>query len=161
MRSSLLRVACERKLKKDRLFGGGASNMGTWFLWAISICKIIIEVNLKLYSAWWLVPRFSIDLHWKLFLSSYHNMWALSKTFSGRTQSCPDLSWWKKNVVDHLVKVSVTWPICKQTWTAWKFTIFLHFLSAEFGLWIPPHIGSSMRGWNVEKCYTLKLRYSS
>ena len=26
-----------RKLKKDRLFGGGANSIGTWFLWPISI----------------------------------------------------------------------------------------------------------------------------
>ena len=51
---------------------------------------IIMEIKFKVYRAWWLVPRSSINLHWKSFLSSYHIMRALSKTFSRRTQSCPE-----------------------------------------------------------------------
>ena len=88
----VMMITWVRKLKKERLLGGGASSIGTWFLCPISIwsCLVIIlytrtsfplqcvcmTTTTTTHRARWLVPRLSVYLHRELlFCPEQRNLW--------------------------------------------------------------------------------------
>ena len=53
--------------------------------------KIWLHIQDVTHRAWKLVPRFPVNLHWKLFLCPNYNLGTLSKSFTRRSQTCSHL----------------------------------------------------------------------
>ena len=110
-KSSLFRRGNCRKLNRERLFGGGASNIGTWFLCEISIWKKDLsawgrnEGNKKTHCAGRLAPRLPVYLHRELFLRPDDNFGTLSKTFPRWSQPCSDLRQFKSIILTAGIRI--------------------------------------------------------